>query len=60
MSILKLFRSIKHSVDEKELLGDRTLVEYVADRLGYDVPTTKFILDKHPAIYNVRVTKVTN
>lgn len=45
-------------MDEKELLGDRTLVEYVADRLGYDVNTTKFVLDKHPAIYTVRVTKV--
>lgn len=53
-----LLRSIKHSMDEKELLGDRTLVEYVADRLGYDVQTTKLVLDKHPAIYNVRVTKV--
>lgn len=53
-----MYRSIKHSVDEKELLGDRTLVEYIADRLGFDVETTKCVLAKHPAIYTVRVTKV--
>lgn len=45
-------------MDEKELLGDRTLVEYVAERLGFDTVTTKFILDKHLQIYTVRVTKV--
>lgn len=53
-----VFRSIQHSVDEKELLGDRTLVEYVAERLAFDTITTKYVLDKHPQIYNVRVTKV--
>lgn len=41
------------------MLGDHVdIVEYIAGRIGYDVATTKFILAKHPSVYNVRVTKV--
>lgn len=54
-----LDKSIQISMIEKEVLGDSNdVVEYIANRIGYDLATTKYILQKHPSVYNVRMTKV--
>lgn len=45
-------------MEAKKLLGDNTLVEYISERLNFDVTTMKHILDKHPSTYSVRVMKV--
>jgi hypothetical protein len=54
-----LAKSLQLSVDERNLLGDMEgVVEYLSERLGYDVETTRAIAMKHEAVLNVRVTKV--
>lgn len=54
-----LQRSLKITIDEKELLGDhKNIVEYIADRLGFSVEITEAILKKHPATLRVKATKV--
>ena len=45
-------------MNEKKLLGEETVVEYVANRLKFDTVTTHHILQKHPAVFKVRVTKI--
>lgn len=45
-------------MDEKNLLGNGTLVDYIGQRLGFDAITAKHIVDKHPQIYTVRATRV--
>lgn len=44
--------------DEKAIVGDKTLVKYLSDRLKYDVETTEAIIQKHPGVCKVRVTRV--
>ncbi|XP_011182084.2 transcription termination factor, mitochondrial [Zeugodacus cucurbitae] len=54
-----LQRSFKLTLDELAVLGDRkNVVEYVAERLGFDYETTKSIMERHPAVKRVRVTKI--
>lgn len=50
--------TIKNSEDEKALLGQETIVEYVANRLGYTTDVTRYILHKHESVFKVRVTKI--
>lgn len=51
-------RSIRNSVEEKAILGNQTSVEYLSNRLKFDVRTTNTIMSRHPASFNVKVTKV--
>ncbi|XP_067625576.1 transcription termination factor, mitochondrial [Eurosta solidaginis] len=54
-----LQRSFQLTLDELNVLGDKKDVyEYIADRLGFDVESTKWIVNKHPAVARVRVTKI--
>ncbi|ALC39943.1 mTTF [Drosophila busckii] len=54
-----LQRSLKLSLDELQVLGKYTsVVEYVAHRLGFTVDETKAIMDRHPQVHTVRVTKI--
>lgn len=46
-------------MDELAVLGDKTsVVEYVAERLQFQLEETKAIMEKHPQVFRVRVTKV--
>lgn len=54
-----LQRSLKLSLDELQVLGNfSSVVEYIAHRLGFTVNEAKAIMDKHPQVHTVRVTKV--
>ncbi|XP_050321838.1 transcription termination factor, mitochondrial [Bactrocera neohumeralis] len=54
-----LQRSFKLTLDELAVLGDKkNVVEYVAERLEFDVETMKCIMERHPAVMRVRVTKI--
>ncbi|KAH8255830.1 hypothetical protein KR038_011452 [Drosophila bunnanda] len=54
-----LQRSLKLSLDELKVLGEFTsVVEYVAHRLGFSVSEAKGIMDRHPQVHTVRVTKI--
>ncbi|XP_055905343.1 transcription termination factor, mitochondrial [Eupeodes corollae] len=54
-----LQRSFKISIDEDKILeGKDSAVAYVADRLGFSVPVTLAIMNKHPAVLKVRVPKI--
>ncbi|EDW03630.1 transcription termination factor, mitochondrial [Drosophila grimshawi] len=54
-----LQRSLKLSLDELQVLGEfSSVVEYVAHRLGFSVTEAKAIMDRHPQVHTVRVTKI--
>ncbi|XP_030243000.1 transcription termination factor, mitochondrial [Drosophila navojoa] len=54
-----LQRSLKLSLDELQVLGEfSSVVEYLAHRLGFSVTETKAIMDRHPQVHTVRVTKI--
>ncbi|XP_023172313.1 transcription termination factor, mitochondrial [Drosophila hydei] len=54
-----LQRSLKLTLDELQVLGEfSSVVEYVAHRLGFSVSETKAIMDRHPQVHTVRVTKI--
>ncbi|KAH8376932.1 hypothetical protein KR093_002286 [Drosophila rubida] len=54
-----LQRSLKLSLDELQVLGEfSSVVEYLAHRLEFSVAETKAIMDKHPQVHSVRVTKI--
>ncbi|XP_053957438.1 transcription termination factor, mitochondrial [Anastrepha ludens] len=54
-----LQRSFKLTLDELAVLGEKkNVVEYVAERLGFDVNSTRSIMERHPAVKRVRVTKI--
>lgn len=55
-----LERSLTISQENKNLLGDSTVIEYISDRLGYDNETTKNVVSKHEQVMKVRVPKVRN
>lgn len=47
------------SLDELKVLnGKETVAEYLAERLGFSVEEAQGIMDKHPAVNNVRATKI--
>ncbi|XP_055848518.1 transcription termination factor, mitochondrial [Episyrphus balteatus] len=54
-----LQRSFQLSIDEDKILeGKDSAVAYVAERLGFSVPVTQAIMNKHPAVLKVRVPKI--
>ncbi|TMW53872.1 hypothetical protein DOY81_001043 [Sarcophaga bullata] len=54
-----LQKSLQISLDELEVLGDKTSVaEYVGERLGFTVEEAQAIMNKHPQVNTVRVTKI--
>ena len=54
-----LQRSFKLTLDELAVLGEKsTVVEYVAERLKFSEEETRGIMEKHPQVKKVRVTKV--
>ncbi|XP_036321751.1 transcription termination factor, mitochondrial [Rhagoletis pomonella] len=54
-----LQRSFKLTLDDLAVLGEKkSVVEYVAERLGFDVESTQCIMARHPSVMRVRVTKV--
>lgn len=53
-----LEKTLKLSQDNKELLGDQSVIDYISERLGYDIETTKSIISKFPKILKVRATRV--
>ncbi|EDW77387.1 uncharacterized protein Dwil_GK18115 [Drosophila willistoni] len=54
-----LQRSLKLTLDELQVLGEfSSVVEYLSHRLGFSVTETKAIMDKHPQVHTVRVTKI--
>lgn len=55
---LLFHRSIQKELDEKAIFGDKTLVNYLSDRLKYSVEATKAIIQKHPGVNKVQGTRV--
>lgn len=53
-----LERTLTLSQESKSLLGDNTVAEYLSERLGYDIETTKNIVSKHENVLTIRITKV--
>ncbi|XP_017116833.1 transcription termination factor, mitochondrial [Drosophila elegans] len=54
-----LQRSLKLSLDELNVLGEfSSVVEYLAHRLGFSVSEAKAVMDRHPQVHTVRVTKI--
>ncbi|XP_034097719.2 transcription termination factor, mitochondrial [Drosophila albomicans] len=54
-----LQRSLKLSLDELQVLGKfSSVVEYLAHRLEFSVSEAKAIMDRHPQVHTVRVTKI--
>ncbi|XP_059618352.1 transcription termination factor, mitochondrial [Phlebotomus argentipes] len=52
-------KSIQLQQENRALLGsNETTLDYLSERLGYDLETTKYIASKHPAVLRVRMTKV--
>ena len=49
---------LEHSIDiyqqNKKLLGEDTVIDYLSKRLGYDTFTMKTIASKHPAVLKCR------
>lgn len=55
-----LTRSLTISQENKNLLGDHTVIEYLSERLGYDDATIKHIVSNHQQVMKVRVPRVRN
>lgn len=53
-----LERTLTLSQESKNLLGDSTVIDYLSERLGYDIETTKSIVSRHEQVMKVRVTRV--
>ncbi|XP_061387405.1 transcription termination factor, mitochondrial [Musca vetustissima] len=53
-----LQKSLQISLDDLEILGDRTPAEYVGDRLGFTAEQAMCIMNKHPQVKSVRMTKI--
>lgn len=54
-----IFRSLQISRNEVQILdGKNTAVEYIAERLGFTVPETQGIMNRHPQVHTVRITKI--
>lgn len=53
-----LDRTLRLSQESKNLLGNSTAIDYLSERLGYDVEVMKNIVSKHEAVNTVRVTRV--
>ncbi|GAB0094428.1 Transcription termination factor, mitochondrial [Sergentomyia squamirostris] len=52
-------KHLQISEDTRAVLGEnRTTVEYLSERLGYDVDTMREITSRRPAILRVRMTKI--
>lgn len=54
----KLRNSLTLTEDRLSLLGDGTVVDYLSQRLGYDLEMTKAIVTRYKAVTKVRVAKV--
>lgn len=53
-----LERSVTLSQEKKDLLGGSTVIDYLSERLGYDVETTKSIVSRYEKVNNVRAVKI--
>ncbi|XP_055711272.1 transcription termination factor, mitochondrial [Phlebotomus papatasi] len=54
-----LEKSLQISVKHRALLGsNESTLEYLSERLGYDLETMRYITSKHPAVLRVRMTKI--
>ncbi|KAM7354266.1 mitochondrial transcription termination factor [Cochliomyia hominivorax] len=54
-----LQKSLQISLDELEVLGDKASVaEYIGARLGFSTEEAQAIMDRHPQVNSVRVTKI--
>lgn len=42
----------------KNLLGEKTVIDYLSKRLNYDQATMKLIVMRHPSVLKCRVTKI--
>lgn len=53
-----LENSLKLTQENKELYGNNGIVDYLSHRLGYDLPTIRTIVNRHPAVLKCRGQKV--
>ncbi|XP_037927287.1 transcription termination factor, mitochondrial-like [Teleopsis dalmanni] len=53
-----LQRSIKLTLDELAVLGNKTVAKYLGERLQFTEVEAKAIMAKHPQVQRVRVTKI--
>ncbi|XP_075149791.1 mitochondrial transcription termination factor [Haematobia irritans] len=53
-----LQKSLQITLDDLKVLGDRTTAEYIADRLGFTPEEAQCIMNRHPQVNKVRVTKI--
>lgn len=55
---VKIDKTLTLTEDRKNVLGDGTVIDYLSQRLGYDVELTKAIVMKYKPVTKVRVAKV--
>ncbi|XP_013114701.2 transcription termination factor, mitochondrial [Stomoxys calcitrans] len=53
-----LQKSLQITLDDQKILGDRTIAEYIGERLGFPPEEAQAIMNRHPQVNNVRVTKI--
>lgn len=53
-----LDRTLTISKESNNLLGDSTVLDYLSERLGFDIETMKTITSKHEVVLNSRGTRV--
>lgn len=53
-----LDRSLTLSKESNNLLGDNTVLDYLSERLGYDLETMESIVSKHEVVLSSRGTRV--
>lgn len=54
-----LQKSLQIATESKALLGEsNSTLEYLSNRLGYDLKTTEYIVSKHPQVLKVRIPKI--
>lgn len=53
-----LEKSLSLSRTSQNLLGDKNVIDYLSERLQYDMQTMNNIVSRHEAVLKVRVTRV--
>lgn len=53
-----LQNSLSITQERKNVLGDKSIVEYLSERLGYEPELMEQMLKRHESIQKVRVTKI--
>lgn len=58
IELLCIFSSIKRKSDNKSILGKKSFIEYLSQKLQCTQELAKYIISKHPAIQNTSLKKI--